>query len=92
MKHPTEVIRYPLLTEKGSLMGPQGKYLFAVDRHSNKHDIKRAVEELYKVKVVQVNTAIRRGKLKRVRTRPGYRPDVKRAVVTLAAGEKIEIT
>jgi large subunit ribosomal protein L23 len=79
-----------LRTEKATAYEPQGKYLFLVDKSSGKIQIKRAVEELYKVKVAQVNTFISRGKLKRVRHQLGKTADTKKAVVTLKAGQKIE--
>ena len=85
-----EIIKSILRTEKSTLGEPAGKYLFLVDKKANKIQIKRAVEEIYKIKVRNVNTFIYSGKLKRVRSQLGKTPDVKKAVVTLAAGQKIE--
>ena len=81
-----------LRTEKStSLHEPLIKYLFLVDKSSNKIQIKHAVEEVYKVKVKNVNTFIAPGKLKRVRHQLGKTPDLKRAVVTLKEGQKIDL-
>ncbi len=86
------IIKAILLTEKSTVCHqPQGKYLFLVDNTSNKIQIKRAVEELYKVKVKDVNIFVSGGKLKRVRRQIGRTPDLKKAVVTLKEGQKIEV-
>jgi len=92
MRDTYDIIKSILRTEKGTDMMPLGKYLFCVDRNANKISIKKAIEEIYKVKVKDVNTAIFRGKNKRVRFAEGRTPDWKKAVVTLKEGEKIEIT
>jgi len=85
------VIKKPLLTEKGSRMSErENKYSFRADKNANKIEIKRAVEELFKVKVTCVNTLMMRGKKKRVRHRVGKTPDWKKAVVTLRQGDKID--
>jgi len=86
------IIKILLRTEKTTLHEPQRKYLFLVDNNANKLQIKRAVEDLYKVKVQDVNTFVVRGKLKRVRYQVGKTPDVKKAVVTLKDGQKINTT
>lgn len=82
------------LTEKGArLSEKENKYLFEVDREANKVEIKRAVEQLFKVTVLRVNTLNRVGKAKRNRRQQvGFRPSWKRAVVTLKTGDKIEFT
>ncbi|MDD4899885.1 MAG: 50S ribosomal protein L23 [Candidatus Omnitrophica bacterium] len=85
-----DIVKSILRTEKSTLEEPKGRYLFLVDNKANKIQIKRAVEETYKVKVKEVNTAVIRGKLKRVRHQLGKTPDVKRAYVTLVEGQKIE--
>jgi large subunit ribosomal protein L23 len=85
------VIKALLQTEKSSTYLPQAKYLFLVNNAANKIQIKRAVEQAYKVKVKDVNTFISRGKLKRVRRQLGRTVDNKKAVVTLVAGQKIEV-
>ncbi len=85
------IIKALLQTEKSSTYLPNGKYLFLVDNSANKIQIKRAVEQVYKVKVKNVNTFVSIGKLKRVRHQLGRTSDTKKAVVTLAAGQKIEV-
>lgn len=87
------VIKRPLITEKNTLLGEKNKYCFEVERKANKIDIKRAVELLFNVKVVDVNTAHVRGHEKRisVRTaRKGRTADTKKAYVTLAEGNQID--
>ncbi len=85
------IIRTLLRTEKGTALEPERKYFFQVTAKANKVQIKKAVEEIYKVKVVSVNTTVMPGKRKRVRQEYGYTPDWKKAVVTLKEGQKIEI-
>lgn len=92
MKDPYSVVKSMLRTEKGSSLNRLNKYMFWVDKHANKIEIKKAVEEIYKVGVVDVNTVAMRGKIKRVRYQQGKTPDWKKAVVTLKSGSKIEIT
>lgn len=83
-----DIIIRPVLTER-SLAGVQGnKYTFEVAKDANKIDIARAVEELFKVKVVKVNTISVRGQLRRRGRTMGYTPSWKKAVVTLAPGSK----
>lgn len=86
-----DIIRALLRTEKSHIYQPQNKYLFLVNKSANKIQIGKAVEEIYKVKVKDVNTFISRGKIKRVRYQFGKTPDSKKAVVTLREGQKIEI-
>jgi large subunit ribosomal protein L23 len=86
-----EIIKAMLRTEKSNLYEPNRQYLFLVDKSANKIQVKRAVEEIYKVKVSGVNTYIMPGKLKRVRHQFGKVPDYKKAVVTLKEGQKIEV-
>ncbi len=86
----TTIIKALMRTEKSTLYEPEGRYLFLVDNRANKIQIKKAVEEIYKVKVEAVNTFISQGKLKRVRHQLGKTPDSKKAVVALKEGQKIE--
>ena len=86
-----DVIKTLVRTEKGTTLEPMGKYLFEVARNANKVQIKKAVEEIYNVKVQDVNTSIVRGKLKRVRSDYGRTSPWKKAVVTLKEGQKIEV-
>lgn len=88
---PEDVIKHLLRTEKGTKLIPERKYLFAVDIQATKPQIKWAVEQLFKVKVAKVNTAVVAGKPRRVGMRWGLKPDWKRASVTLAEGSKIEV-
>jgi large subunit ribosomal protein L23 len=87
-----EVIRAPLITEKATLLSEQNKVVFKVATNATKLEIASAVEELFKVRVVKVNTLVQKGKTKRFRGRPGRRADVKRAIVTLQEGQSIDIT
>lgn len=86
-----DVIVEMMRTEKGTLQGSRRKYFFKVSTTANKQEIKRSVEELFKVKVQEVNTSVMPGKPRRVGARWGYKPNWKRAVVTLAEGSKIEV-
>ncbi len=92
MKDISQVIEKALLTEKGTrLSDEENKYIFRVNPSANKMEIKQAVEEFFKVKVVAVNTMNRQGKKKRARTASAGRTAAwKRAVVTLAEGSKID--
>jgi len=87
-----EIIKALIHTEKTTLYEPGAKYLFLVRNDANKIQIKRAVEQLYKVKVKAVNTFIASGKLKKVRYQLGRTPDIKKAVVSLKEGQRIETT
>ena len=91
MKHAQDIVKGMIRTEKGSVMMADNKYLFWVDKSSNKIEIKKAVEDMYKVKVSGVNTVMMRGKSKRVRYAVGKTPDWKKAIVTLKEGQKIDI-
>jgi large subunit ribosomal protein L23 len=87
------IIRKLLVTEKGTrLKESANQYLFEVDRDANKLEIKDAVQKQFKVKVQEVRTMTRKGKAKRLRTMSyGKTPDWKRAVVTLEAGQSIDL-
>lgn len=89
--HPRDVLRRPLVTEKVTDLMEQGKYVFEVDRNANKTQIKRAVEEIFDVKVTKVNTMRQRGKLRRQGRTEGYQRGIKKAIVTLAEGQSIQI-
>ncbi len=86
-----DTIHSILRTEKATFLEPQGKYIFEVDRRANKIQIKKAIQTIYKVKVAHVRTMHMRGKRKRVRQEFGLTSSWKKAVVTLQAGQKIEI-
>lgn len=89
-----EVIKSARLTEKGSIQADRhNQYTVIADRRANKIQIRDAVEELFKVKVVDVQTMNVRGKLRRQRThQAGRSPDWKKAIVTLKKGDKIVLT
>jgi large subunit ribosomal protein L23 len=90
MKAHHHLIRGPIITEKThSLKEVGNKVTLRVDLKANKIEIRKAVEEIFKVKVLAVNTIRLRGKKKRVGRTEGVRPDWKKAIVTLAPGEKI---
>jgi large subunit ribosomal protein L23 len=91
MKDPHDIIRKPVISEKSYGMIEDGKYTFVVDPRSNKTEIKQAIERIFGVKVLSVNTLNRQGKRKRRGLIVGKRPDTKRAIVTLAPGDEIEL-
>lgn len=88
---PRDVILAPVISEKSYGLVEDGKYTFLVAPGSNKTEIKIAVQQIFGVRVLSVNTANRPGKRKRTRAGFGKRRDTKRAIVSLAAGERIEI-
>lgn len=85
-----DIILRPVITERTTAHMAEGKYTFVVDKRANKIQIAQAVEEIFKVKVAQVNTMNLHGKPKRMGRTQGHRPSQKRAIVKLAAGESIE--
>ena len=87
-----DVILSPVITEKATAMSDQNKVVFKVAKTATKPQIKLAVEKLFDVKVVSVNTLVRKGKVKRFRGTLGQQSDVKKAVVTLAEGHSIDVT
>lgn len=92
MSSPREIIRSPLISEKSTnLRTDQNKYVFEVDSKANKLQIKRAVEELFKVKVEDVTTMMMHGRPKRLGRFEGRRANWKKAVVKLKKGETIEL-
>ena len=86
-----DVVKNLITTEKGTQLEQDSKYLFLVNTRSNKIQIRKAIEDIYRVKVKTVNTMVVPGKLKRVRQALGRTSDWKKAIVTLKAGHKIEI-
>ena len=88
---PRDVILAPVVSEKSYSLLDQNAYTFVVHPEANKTEIRQAVEAIWDVKVIGVNTVNRKGKSKRFRYTMGKRPDTKRAVVKLAEGDKIEI-
>jgi large subunit ribosomal protein L23 len=91
MKNIYAVIKKPLFTEKGgNLKESQNKVLIEVSRDANKIDIKKSIEEIFKVKVDKVSTISVNGKWKRYGRSVGKRPDRKKAIITLKKGEKLD--
>ena len=90
-KDPRDVIIRPVVSEKSYGLIDEGKYTFQVDPSANKTEIKYAIEQIFGVKVTSVNTMNRKGKVRRTRTGVGKRPDTKRAIVTVAEGDRIDI-
>ncbi len=86
-----DVIVSPAITEKSTLASEQNQVVFNVARKATKPEIKAAVEALFGVKVTAVNTLLRKGKLKRFRGTVGRQSDVKKAVLTLADGQSIDV-
>ncbi|MDR0417128.1 MAG: 50S ribosomal protein L23 [Propionibacteriaceae bacterium] len=91
IKDPRDILLAPVVSEKSYGLIDENKYTFVVDPRANKTEIKIAVEKAFNVHVLRVNTANRRGKLRRTRYGYGRRADVKRAIVTIADGERIDI-
>ncbi len=89
-----EIVKTVRLTEKGTRQGEKlNQYTVVADRRANKIQIRHAVQELFKVKVIKVNTLNVRGKARRQRTsQAGKAPDWKKAIVTLKEGDKITLT
>lgn len=87
-----EIIRHPIVSEKGTrLKDSENSYLFVVSRTANKPEIAAAIEEIFEVKVTKVRTMIAHGKPRRTRASVGHRSDWKKAVVTLAEGQTIDV-
>jgi len=89
--HPYAVLLRPLVTEKTTVLTGHDKYVFEVDARANKNQIKEAVQVAFNVRVMGVNTMTMKGKPKRFGRKVTRRPDWKKAVVTLVAGDKIEL-
>ena len=88
---PRDVLLAPVISEKSYGLLDENKYTFVVRPDANKTQIKIAVEQVFNVKVLDVNTLNRQGKRKRTRSGFGRRKDTKRAIVSLAPGDRIEI-
>ncbi len=89
--NPRDILLRPVVSEKSYGLLDEGKYTFVVAPDANKTEIRQAVEAVFAVKVTGVNTINRAGKRRRTRFGWGKRPDSKRAIVTLAAGDRIDI-
>ena len=87
-----DVIVAPVITEKATRVSEHGQVVFKVRLDANKAEIKDAVQNIFDVKVTAVNTLVQKGKTKRFRGRPGKRNDTKKAFVTLAEVQSIDVT
>jgi large subunit ribosomal protein L23 len=87
-----DVILAPVITEKATVASEHNQVIFKVARNATKPQIKEAIERLFDVKVKSVNTLLRKGKFKMSRGRAGRQSDVKKAIVTLVEGERIDVT
>ena len=85
-----EIIKKPITTEKSTNLQQYNQYSFVVSKNSNTFEIKKAIETIFKVKVIKVNTSILRGKGKTFKGQYGFRKDTKRAIVTLNEGNTID--
>ena len=91
MKDPRDILIKPVVSEKSYALLDEGVYTFVVHPDANKTEIRQAVESVFGVRVTNVNTLNRKGKKKRRGRWIGTRPDTKRAIVTLAEGERIDL-
>jgi large subunit ribosomal protein L23 len=89
--HPFQVIVRPLITEKATILAGDHKYAFEVDRRANKNQIREAVQKSFNVRVLKVNTMNVRGKARRMGRRVTHTRNWKKALVTLAEGDTIQI-
>ena len=87
-----DIVRSPVITEKATMVSEHNQVVFRVPIDATKPEIRAAIEGLFKVKAVGVNTLVQKGKTKRWKGRPGKRNDVKKAVIRLAEGDSIDIT
>jgi large subunit ribosomal protein L23 len=86
-----QIIKYPIITDKATRLLENNQYSFIVDRYSNKITIKSAIESLFNVKVIKVNTCRLPRKKKRVGKYIGWKPQYKKAIVTLSEGDVINL-
>ncbi|ADG81184.1 50S ribosomal protein L25 [Thermincola ferriacetica] len=91
MRNPRDIIKRPVISERSMGLLEENKYTFYVDPKANKLEIKHAIQELFNVTVVNVNTMNVKGKTKRVGRFVGKTPNRKKAIVTLKEGDKIEV-
>lgn len=87
-----DIIRAPVITEKATMGSEHNQVTFKVPLDASKPEIKAAIEGVFGVKVTAVNTLVSKGKVKRFRGRVGQRSDVKKAIITLAEGNTIDVT
>ena len=87
-----DTLLFPIITEKSTLITQNNQFVFQVPKHTTKEQIKQAVEKHYSVQVLAINTLIQKGKQKKYRNRIGYRSDRKKAIVTLAEGQSLDLS
>ena len=87
-----DIVKFPVITEKSTILAEQGKYVFAVDQDATKTGVTKAIENIFSVKVTKVNMVNVKGKTKRFKGKMGVRSDLKKAVVTLAKDNTIDFT
>ena len=87
-----DLIKKPIITEKGTLLSNNSQIIFSVPMDTNKTIVKKAVEKLFGVNVKKINIVISKGKTKRFKGRKGKRKDEKKAIISLEKGQKINIT
>ncbi len=87
-----DIVLGPIITEKATELSEHNQFAFRVMKDATKPEIRAAIERLFGVKVTGVNTLVSKGKVKRFRGRLGRRPDVKKAIVTLAEGQSLDYT
>ena len=85
-------IRYPIITEKATILSEQNKTVFRVHDRANKKNIKKNIEKLFKVNVVKINIINQKTKIKMKQGRKSYKPGYKKAIVTLKKGQSIDLT
>lgn len=90
-KNKYDLIKTPIITEKSTILGEFGKYVFEVSPRADKSSVKKAIEEIFGVKVVSVNISNQKGKVKKFRGFLGRRADTKKAVVTLEKDQTIDL-
>lgn len=91
MKEPRSIIRKPIITEKSIMLAAENKYTFEVDHRANKLEIRKAVEDIFDVKVLKINTSSVKPKKRRFGRYEGFTRSWKKAVVQLQEGNKIEL-
>ena len=87
----SQIIKYPIITDKATRLLENNQYSFIVDRYSDKIEIKEAIEHLFEVKVIKINTCKLPRKNKRVGRYIGWKPQYKKAIVTLLEGDVINL-
>jgi len=87
-----DIIRFPVVTEKSTLLAEQNKYVFKVQSTATKDHIRKAIETIFNVSVTAVNVVNVKGKVKRFRGRIGHRTGYKKAIISVAAGQTIDPT